>query len=134
MAGISVIFWMLKSDAALTALVPAERVCAGELPDGAIVPAISLHEISRVERHQVSALGNTLVTSRVQATAIADTYPDQERLVALMGAAVANLRGTVNGIPVDSIMRDIVGPDMRSLEPRRFMKSRDYIVKHYETH
>jgi hypothetical protein len=134
MSGVKVIRNLLVNNGALIAIVPEARILAGVVGQGASLPAIAINEISRVERHNARLAGPTLVTCRVQATVMAPSYPAQKQILDAIGAAVTTRSGVVQGVTVDSILRDVVGPDMRDDDAGIYMQSRDFIVRYIESH
>lgn len=132
MSDVKAVRWLLANNAPLNAVVPAERIQGGVLPQGTALPAIVVSRISSVRRHNVSGLTDTFCTSRVQVTVFAKDYPDQKRVQALIPAALPRSRGVINGVKVDAILSDIEGPDFRDDEAGIFMGSHDFIVKFNE--
>lgn len=129
MSAIKVIRALLAAHAPLLALVPAARIVAGTVRQGTPLPAIGLAEISRVELPTVS-LGQRAVqvTARVQVTVHAATYPDQKAVLQAARLGPGPHTGTVAGIEVRSVMRDVVGPDMADDEAEIYQQSRDFKV------
>lgn len=127
MSGVNIAWYKLTQHAALTDVVPAARIQPDELPQGTLLPAISLEEISDVELLQV-AKPSGLHTTRVQVTVLAQGMKQTRQVLALCRAALPYTRGTVNGMKCDSILPGTVGPDGYDdlLKSRR--KSQDYIV------
>lgn len=134
MSAVTVIRTLLANNANLIAVVPATKIMAGAIPLNTDLPAIAVNEISGVERNTVAMNAATVLkTSRVQVTVQAKTYPQQKSILALVRKACPVSRGTVNGIAVDSILPDTVGPDLRDDEAGIFMQSHDFMVKFRET-
>lgn len=129
MSGIKVIRALLVAHAPVLALVPAARIVAGTVPQGMPLPAIGLTEISRVELPTVS-LGQRAaqVTARVQVTVHASTYPDQKAVLQAAKLGPGAHTGTVAGVEVRSVMRDVVGPDMKDDDAEIYQQSRDFKV------
>ena len=129
MSAIKVIRALLAAHAPVLALVPAARIVAGTVPQGMPLPAIGLTEISRVELPTVS-LGQRAVqvTARVQLTVHASTYPDQKAVLQAARLGPGAHTGTVAGVEVRSVMRDVVGPDMADDEAGVYQQSRDFKV------
>lgn len=130
MSGVSVVKALLHAATALTAVVPTARIMAGVLPLKTERPAISITEISAIERLTVT-MGETkkMITERVQVTVEALTYPTQKSILLLVRAALPLSRGTVNSIEVDSILPGIVGPDIFDPDIAAYVQSQDFIVK-----
>lgn len=130
MSGVAVIRYLLANNATLTAQVPAAKIMAGPIPINTVLPAISVAQVSGVQNLNV-AMNSTprLITDRVQVTVMANTYPLQKSILALIRAACPHTRGTINGIDCDSILPDAEGPDFRDDVAAIFMQSQDYMVK-----
>lgn len=122
---------LLANNAGLIAVVPATRIMAGPLPQGIALPAIAVMHVSGVWAGQISGQSN-FVTARVQVTVMANSYVQQKQIIALVRAAVPRTRGTVNGVAVDSILREPDGPDFGDYEANIYMQTQDYIVKYTE--
>ncbi|ATD62500.1 MAG: tail completion protein gp17 [Janthinobacterium svalbardensis] len=133
MSAIKVIRALLIAHAPILALVPAARIVAGTVPQGTPLPAIGLTEISRVELPTVS-LGQraVLVTARIQVTVHASAYPEQKAVLQAAKLGPGTHTGTVAGIEVRSVMRDIVGPDMTDDDAGVYQQSRDFKVVYVE--
>ena len=129
MSAVKVIRALLAVHAPVLALVPAARIVAGTVPQGMPLPAICLAEISRVELPTVSRGQRTVqVTARVQVTVHASTYPDQKAVLQAARLGAGAHTGTVAGIAVRSVMRDVVGPDMSDVDAGIYQQSRDFKV------
>lgn len=122
---------LLIGHAPVTALVPAARIVAGNVPDGSL-PAIGISEISGVEQDTVARTSRTLVTARVQVTVYAASYPQQKAILkaAKLGAGV--FTGQVAGYAVRSVLRDAIGPDMGNPAIPTFEQSRDFKIAFIE--
>lgn len=139
MSGVAVIRYLLANAAAVTAVVPASKIMAGDLPLNTVMPAISVTQISSVPRNIVS-MSPTRVqhTDRIQVSVlfkgpqgnpVGTGYPGVRAMLRLVLAACPNTRGTVNGIDVDSIIPDIEGPDLSDDATALYSASRDFIVR-----
>lgn len=129
MSAVKVIRALLVAHAPVLALVPAARIVAGTVPQGTPLPAIGLTEISRVELPTVS-LGQRAVqvTARVQVTVHASAYPEQKAVLQAARLGPGAHTGTVAGVEVRSVMRDVVGPDMTGDDAGVYQQSRDFKV------
>lgn len=127
MADVKVVRALLVADAALASVVPAARIMAGHIPQGATLPAVAVSHVSTV-RYQPGA--TALKTSRVQVTVMATSYPQQKSVLALVVAALPKTRGTVAGVEVDSITPDIEGPDQSDADTGICFQTYDVIVRH----
>lgn len=130
MSGVAIIRHMLANNANLIAAVPATRIMAGVIPQGTALPAISVTQISGVQRQSIAmpATGN-LVADRVQVTVMTAGYPLQKSVLALVRLACPNTRGTVNGIACDSVLPDADGPDLFDPDIPAHFQSTDFIVR-----
>lgn len=140
MSGVSVIRYLLANAVAVTAVVPATRIMAGDLPLGTTLPAIAIMQIDSVPYNAIrinEAL--KLHTDRIQVSAIckgpqtaaAGTgYAGVKAILKLVLAACPSQRGTVNGISVDSIVPDILGPDLSDDATALYSQSRDFFVRY----
>jgi len=129
MSAVKVIRALLAAHAPVLALVPAARIVAGTVPQGMPLPAIGLTEISRIELPTASLAQRTVqVTARVQVTVHAGTYPDQKAVLQAARLGHGAHTGTVAGVEVRSVMRDVVGPDMTDDDAGVYQQSRDFKV------
>jgi hypothetical protein len=75
MKSVKVIRALLLAHAPVLTLVDAKNIVFGDVPQGTILPAIGIKEISRVELGTVSlSQAAVLVRARVQVTALAKSY------------------------------------------------------------
>ncbi|MCR4297506.1 MAG: hypothetical protein NUV75_01950 [Gallionella sp.] len=140
MSAVAVVRYLLTQAAAVTAIIPASRIVAGDLPLNFTLPAISVMEISSNPRNTVAMNGaNVLHTERVQVSVLfkgpqgtpAGTgLPGVKGVLALLLAAVPHTHGTVNGFDVLSILPDQEGPDLQDVATSLYSGSRDFIVKY----
>lgn len=129
MSAVKVIRALLTAHAPVLALVPEERIVAGTVPQGTLLPAIGLTEISRVEMPTASLSQRAVqVTARVQVTVHARTYPEQKAVLQAARLGPGAHTGTVAGVVVRSVMRDIVGPDLKDEAASIFEQCRDFKV------
>jgi hypothetical protein len=113
--------------------IVADRVMAGDVPEGDTLPAVGLKEISRNEQDTVSrASPATLVRARVQVTVYTKTYPQQKQLLDAVKLGPGTHTGTIAGAEVRSVLRDAVGPDMGDAAAGIYEQSRDFIVTYLE--
>lgn len=130
MSGVAVIRHLLANNAALTAQVSASKIMAGPIPINTVLPAISVAQVSGVQRNMMGMnSAKYLVTDRVQVTVMAASYALQKSILALIRAACPNSRGTINGVDCDSVLPDTEGPDFRDDAAAIYMQSQDFIVK-----
>ena len=129
---VKVIRALLVSAAAVTARVPPDRIGAGTLKEDAPLPALVLTEVSSVPIGAFDAHAEySVVTSRVQVTAIGKAYPDIKALVDLVRRACNFAAGTIAGISVVSVLRDAKGPDLED-QAGNSVQSIDFLVTYHE--
>lgn len=131
MSDVKVVRYLLANHAPLTAVVPATRIMAGLIPQGASLPAIAVGHVSGVWNSEISAQGRQC-TARVQVTVMAADYVQQKQLIALVRAAVPRTRGSIASVAVESILREPDGPDFRDDDAGIFMQTQDFFVKFNE--
>jgi hypothetical protein len=132
MSDVKAIRYLLANNVSLVAVVPAAKIMAGLIPQGTVLPAIAVSHVSTTRQRMIASPGVELLTSRVQITAIATSYPQQKTILGLIKAALPRTRGTVNGVTVGSLLFELAGPDFRDDEIVSFMGSLDYIITHSE--
>lgn len=131
MSDVKAIRYLLANDTALTALVPSSRI-KSDLPQGVVLPAIEVSHISTTYRHTVASDGHDSCRSRVQVTVHAPSRPMQKSILALVRTALPRMRGVVNGVQVDSILKDVIGPDLRNDDIDSFIGSQDFFITYTE--
>ena len=133
MSSVAVIRRLLAADASLTALVPADRIFAGEVALNAPLPAIGISEVSASPRNTLS-MGepDRAAFSRAQVTVYTKTYPEKKQILDLVRQAVPNTRGFVGSTMVLSITPQGSGPDLDSTEDKIYTQSRDFRVSYIE--
>lgn len=131
MSAVAILRALLVNHAPLVALVPPERIEAGDVSLD-MLPAIGIREVGALEQDTVARAGSTLITSRVQVTVYATSYPQQK--VILKAAKLGNgvFTGQVAGYAVRSVLRDMIGPDMGNPAIPTFEQSRDFKVAFIE--
>jgi len=130
MSGAAVIWYLIKTNSAVLAVVPAARIKAGILPIDTVLPAIGASDVDGIPRLTVAMNEpNRMHTDRVQVTVEAKDYPAKKSLLALVLAACPNTHGAVNGIDVLDIRPDTLGPDLDDPATQIYTQSRDFIVR-----
>jgi hypothetical protein len=132
MSAIKVIRALLAADAALLALVPAERIVAGVLPQGTTLPALAITEVSRTDRNILHPGSHGRSTARVQVTAITASYPAQKALLQAVRHACRDKIGTVAGVPGVAVLLDGTGPDLNDSDTGFYMQTQDFMVGYTE--
>jgi hypothetical protein len=140
MSGVRAIRGLLAQSAALLTLVPAERIFAGDAPINSTLPAISIKEISGVPAALTVSMTETILWSeRVQVTVMVKAvdaspagsgYPGLKAILVLILSACTHVRGSINGVNVDSVIPDLQGPDLSDFIPGVLTQSQDFFVKY----
>jgi len=134
-SGVAVIWYLIKSNSPVLAVVPVAQIMSGpELPIGTPMPAILVGQIDSIPFHLIRANEGKEHTDRVQVTVFRKTdgddgYPGLKPLLDLVIAACPSQRGTINGVAVDSITVDMEGPDLSIPDLSIVSRSRDFIVR-----
>ena len=133
MSSVKVMRALLLAHAPVAALVAADKVFAGTIPQGVALPAIGIKEIGSSELATVS-LGQAavLITSRVQVTVLAKSYPAQKALLLAAKLGPGAHSGQIAGVMVRSVIRDAVGPDLSDDAAGIYEQSRDFKVTFVE--
>lgn len=139
MSSVAVIRSLLAASTAVTNVIPATKILAGDIQINTVMPAISVKQISGVSRNTVGMNGSKVMhTDRVQVsylfkgpqgTPAGAGYPGVKAMGRLVLTACANTHGTINGVDVDSILPVAEGPDLSDMETALYSQSRDFVVK-----
>lgn len=134
MSAVAILRALLVAHAPVTAQVPAARIYAGAAPQGAVLPAISLTEISSNEESTVNReRPKTLVRSRVQVTILAANYPQMKALLLAAKLGAGNHTGLIGAYEVNSVRPESVNPEMPVEDDGIYEQSRDFMVTFQET-
>lgn len=129
MSAVKAIRALLIGDNGVLSLCSAANIMAGDLPAGIALPGLSIKEVSTVDQARIDANSSfSLVTTRVQVTAVAKDYPSVKSLVRAARLACNYQRGDIAGIAVVRIVRDTVGPDLSNDEATIYLQSIDFKV------
>jgi len=131
MSDVKAIRHLLANNAALTAAVPPERI-ASDLAQDVELPAIEVSHISGNYDHSIAGDGDDVCKARVQVTVHARSRPSQKSIQDLVRRALPRMHGVVNGVQVESLLKDAVGPDLRDDAIGSFIGSQDFIVTYVE--
>lgn len=133
MNGVIAVRQLFVAHVGLIALVPAESIAAGILPQGISLPAISLMSVSTVDRNIPTPGASRQVVERVQATAMAADYPGLKAVMAQMKKAGADKMPAVTGIANVTVHTDGMGPDFMNEAASIYMQPLDFRVTYSET-
>jgi hypothetical protein len=123
-----VVDFLLTHNAALLAVVPAERIVPGRLGPGTKLPAVTVSHIGTNRRKVVKQAATEFCRARIQVTVHARTIPEQDTVQRLVRKALPATRGIVAGVDVDDIQSGDDGPDIDDAAPGIYMGVSDYIV------
>ncbi len=132
MNGVIAVRSLLVGDLRVTALVQAERIAAGTLPQGAVLPAIALMSIGSVDRNILVPGPKRRVTERVQVTVLARAYPEAKTIIAAVRAAAADRMPAIDGLSDVTVQTDSAGPDFLDEETDIHMQTQDFRVSFNE--
>lgn len=130
MNGVAVIVALLHEDAAILTLVPADRIMSGDLPVGIDLPAISVTQISSVDRNIPRPGATRFVTDRVQVTILAADYPAKAMIQAAAKKALADQMPSIAGLSGVVVHSQNAGPDFRNAEAGLHIGTQDYRVRY----
>lgn len=127
MTGVDIIGALLRADAGLAAVVPNERIKAGQLPDNVVLPALLVRLVSSVEQLTLVRGGVVRLSERISVTVRAANYRDQVSIVGMVRSICAGRIGDIGGGTRVAILNSGTGPDV--LGPANsFEQSQDFKV------
>lgn len=133
MSGTAIMRALLAATPAVTALVPAKSIIAGIVPQGAVLPAIGVTQISGSEEGTMARnMPNRMIRERVQVTVLAKDYPTMKQIVSAAALGSGVFTGTINGFKVRSILPWGVNPEIPPGDDKIYEQSRDFMVTFVE--
>ena len=132
MNGVIAVRSLLIAHVPLTTLVPAERIIAGVIPEGSVMPAVSLMSVSSIDRNIIKAGTVRRVTERVQVTVLAATYPAAKAILKAVRQAAADRSPTITGITQVIVHTASAGPDFLDEQAGIHMQTQDFRVSFNE--
>lgn len=87
MTGAAIVGELLRSDAAVTHVVPTASIKGGRLPDDAVLPVLLVRSISVVDRQTLAREAMVRSTERISVTVRAATHRDRGAIVKLIRTA-----------------------------------------------
>lgn len=126
------IYALLSASTAVGAIV-GTRIYPTVVPQDQPMPALVYQRVSAVEPGQIDGQGVALVQARIQMTALAESFATCAALLDAARQAVLYQHGSIGGVQVVSIIRDIDGVDTFDPEANLFSQSMDVIVTYIET-
>lgn len=131
MSGVAIMRALLAANSSVMAITP--RVVAGVLPQGAVVPALSVSEVSSNEERTVARnLPVKMIRERVQVTALAKDYATMKKLIKAASLGPGVHTGVVLGFRVNSVLPEGVGPEIPPADDGIYEQSRDFMVTFLE--
>lgn len=132
MNGTAAVRTLLTGHAPLIALVPAERIVTGALPQGTPLPAISINDVSGVDRPVLSPGETRHVTDRTEVTVLTSNYPSMVQVLKQVRAAAADRMPIVSGISNVVVHTAGLGPYFTDEAAAIHMKAQDFKVSYTE--
>lgn len=127
MTGVDIIGALLLDAQPIVAMVPAERIKAGALPESVALPALLVRLVSSIERQTLVRGGMVRTIDRVSVTVRAATYRDQVAAIRMIRKACAGRTGDVGEAKSVSILTAGTGPDGRG-PGNSFEQAQDFRV------
>lgn len=129
MSGVAVLRHLLANNGAVTAVVPATRIFAGDAAIKTAFPLLIVTQISGVPVNYIHNGSRIPQIDRVQVSALATSYATVKQLMGLIFAACPSQKGTVNGVTVIDIVPDFQGPDLFNDDPVFYSQAQDFLVR-----
>ncbi len=129
-----VIHALLVGNAPLLALLGngSASVYPGVVPQGAALPALAVEHIDSVDLPTIDAAHYALVQARIEVTVLAADYVTQKTVLDAVRVACQYQRGTLAGVPVNTVVRASMGPDLRDDDIGVYRQSIDFYVSYQE--
>ena len=125
--GAGILGGLLRDNADLIALAPAAQIKAGKLPDGTPLPTLLLRTVSSIELQYLKSAAKKRLVDRVSVTVRAETYRQQQKLIALIQSIGAGQTGDIGGAENVAIRTAGTGPDLNG-PGNSFEQSQDFRV------
>ena len=132
MNGVIAVRSLLVGDLRVTTLVLPERIAAGTLPQGIVLPAIALTSIGSTDRNIPSPGPKRRVSERVQVTVLARAYPEAKAIITAVRAAAADRMPAIDGLTEVTVQTETAGPDYLDEETGIHMQTQDFRVSFNE--
>jgi hypothetical protein len=133
MSGVAITRTLLANHAPLLALIPANRIFSGQIPQGSVLPAVGVRSISGRE-HQTTAMNlpTKLVMERIQVTVYGKNFVEMERAFKACSLGRGVYTGTVANFQVRSVLPDYTSPYIGPDGDEIHEQSRDFMVTFIE--
>lgn len=133
MSGVAIVRELLANNSHVVSITSAARVVAGILPQGAYLPALSVHQVGETEEPTLARnMPNKMIRERVQVTALAKDWAVMKRLLKAADLGPGVKTGFVKGFKVCSILPEGVGPEIPPGDSEIYEQSRDFVVTFLE--
>jgi len=133
MSGTAIIRSLLAAHTPVTGLVPVNKIIAGTVAQGTVLPAISVRSVSANEQWTTANnLSVKMVRERIQVTVYGRTFVEMERILKACALGRGVYTGTVATFKVRSIIREAVGPYIEATDDNIHEQSRDFMVTFIE--
>ena len=136
MDGVGIVLSLLEEDAGILALIDMDaipsRLAGGVLTATVALPALSVTEISSVDRNIPDPAVKRHVRQRIQVTGIAATYPAVKGLLAAVKTACADKMPADGSLTEITVHTDGAGPDMYDEDLDAYVKTQDFLVRYNE--
>lgn len=134
MSGVAILRALLAARAQVTSIAPADRVVAGMLKQGTLLPALSVHQVGDTEEPTMARnMPVRMVRERVQVTAQAKDWAAMKRLLKAAEPGPGVHTGVVLGFRVNSILPAGTGPEIPLGDDGIYEQSRDFVVTFLES-
>lgn len=134
MSAEKVIHTLLTAASAVTAVV-GTRIYPMELPQNIVLPALVVSHMTTVTLPTIdAAAAYTVAQSRIEVAILTkEDYPTLKSLLKKVRQACEYQYGSIGGIQVISVARDLVGPDARDSDLGVFSQTIDFMVTWQDT-
>ncbi len=127
MTGVEIVGALLRRHAPLIAVVPAQFIKAGALPDKTLIDALLIRSVSLTD-HQFLKLGAFASSvERVSVTIRASNYRRQKLLLRLVRQACHGFTGALGDATEISVRTNGQGPDLRGSDGS-YQQAQDFRV------
>lgn len=127
--GTDIIGALLRDFAALTTLIPPERIKADRLPDNAELPALSVEEVSQIERQTLKRGAKVRTVDRVAVKGRFRSARERKEIMELVKQCCAGRTGAIGGAKSVAIRTAGRGPDLNG-PGNSFEKTQDFRVSY----
>lgn len=134
MSGTAIMRELLISDAGVSEAVPPNRIRIGGLPQGTLLPAISVTTVYANEFRTIARLNpNKQIRERVQVTVYTNDSPSQMKKLLKMCALRGGVKtGQILGFYVNSVLPEGENPEYPVGSDKIYEQSRDFMVTFVE--